>query len=129
MNLFLSKTFGGLTKSFYLRHLFFGTFFGSIILYKAFQTSNVKIGAVALVSTILYPYSRFLYETIIDFILGNNQFSIPALIYLYFKLVTMLLCWAFAIFIAPLGLLFLYIHHTRQLKIYEREFEQQGVTE
>lgn len=38
--------------------------------------------------------------------------AFPALIYVMSG-VTMLLCWAFAIFIAPIGLAYLYYHHSK----------------
>jgi hypothetical protein len=65
------------------------------------------------VNTLLYPYSRFVYESIMNFIMGQNVFFVNALLMLGVKLMTMLLCWAFAIFVAPIGLAYLYYHHSR----------------
>lgn len=56
-----------------------------------------------------YPYARFVYEGITDYILGTNVFYVDAWLLLAWKLLTMFLRWAFAIFIAPVGLAYLYV--------------------
>lgn len=68
---------------------------------------------VFVISTLLYPYSRFVYESIIGFVLGNNVFFLNAVIMMIAKLITMLLCWLLAIFIAPIGLAYLYFYHSK----------------
>jgi hypothetical protein len=67
----------------------------------------------AILSTLLYPYSRFAYETIINFIVGNNIFISNAIVFLGWKIFTMIMCWACAIFIAPIGLLFIYFYQRK----------------
>ena len=46
--------------------------------------------------------------------MGRNMFFVNALLMLFIKVMTMFICWFLAIFIAPLGLLYLYWHHSRQ---------------
>ncbi len=65
------------------------------------------------VSTLLYPYSRFVYEEIMNFIFGGNIFFVNAIFSLTVKFITMYLCWGFAVFIAPIGLCYLYFYHTK----------------
>lgn len=121
MNPIIAKTFGGLTPQYYFRQLFFGALFGATILYFAHSSApptaalsaKFFVSAVVIFSTLLYPYSRFVYEGIVGFLMGNNVFFVNALAMLFVKFVTMALCWSFAIFIAPIGLLYLYIHHIR----------------
>jgi hypothetical protein len=62
----------------------------------------------------LYPYSRFVCESVIDFIVGDNVFWVNAFMILTVKFVTIALCWSLAIFIAPVGLACLYFYHSRQ---------------
>jgi hypothetical protein len=70
--------------------------------------------AVFLVAnTLLYPYARFVYEGVVGFVLGHNTFYVNAMLMLFVKALTMLLCWLFALFIAPVGLIYLYVHHSR----------------
>ncbi|MFK5949997.1 MAG: hypothetical protein QM500_14635, partial [Methylococcales bacterium] len=65
------------------------------------------------VNTFFYPYSRFVYEGVYDFILGNNAFYGNAFFMLFMKIITMSLCWSLAIVIAPIGLMYLYYRHSK----------------
>ena len=67
-----------------------------------------------LINTVLYPYSRFVYESVVGFIMGNNIFITNAVMLLAAKLFTMALCWGAAIFIAPVGLAYLYYQHSKK---------------
>ncbi|UJS23526.1 hypothetical protein [Thiothrix winogradskyi] len=112
----IKKTFGGLTRQYFLRQLFFGGLIGAAA--TAFVVSVGRINPLIpvlliILATFLYPYSRFVYETIIDFILGKNIIFFNAVLYFSTKAVTMLLCWAFSWAIAPLGLVYLYFHNNR----------------
>jgi hypothetical protein len=116
MHEIISKTLGGLSPRYYARNLFFGLIFPALIITPAIQSGRgIEFGLIifALVNTLLYPYSRFVYESITGFILGNNVFFVNAFVMLFFKLLTMALCWAFAIFVAPLGLAYLYFYHSK----------------
>lgn len=117
MRQFLAITFGGLTPSYYARQLFFGALFAVFFIYmKSHAPHGIDFATVAIcvVSTLLYPYSRFVYESLVGFIMGRNVFFVNALLMLFVKVITMFMCWFLAIFIAPLGLLYLYWHHSRQ---------------
>ncbi|MCY1305010.1 hypothetical protein D9M68_814510 [compost metagenome] len=112
----IRTTFGGLSMQYYLRQLFFGSLFLLFIIWGSTQGSRpVQPGLIvfSVVLTLLYPYSRFVYERVVGFVLGDNLFFVNALVMLMVKLFTMFLCWAFAIFVAPVGLLYLYFHHRR----------------
>lgn len=58
------------------------------------------------------PCARFVYEGVMNFLLGSNQFHVSAVLMLFVKLLTMLMGWSFAIFIAPVGLIYLHFHHS-----------------
>lgn len=112
----IKKTFGGLSAQYYIRQLFFGALFAVLISYmlingnKPIQFSLIAILAI---NTFLYPYSRFVYESIVGFIMGNNVFFMNAIFMIIVKIFTMMLCWSLAIFIAPIGLTYLYYHHSK----------------
>lgn len=112
----LLKTFGGLNKAYYFRQLFFALIFAAMFVFM-FQRSpaGTPVGAYVFValSTLLYPYSRFVYESIVGFVMGDNVFYVNALLMLVVKYFTMGLCFAFAILIAPIGLAYLYYHHSK----------------
>jgi len=121
VNPIIQKTFGGLTKAYYLREFLFGLIFTGFIVFLQIQhpkplSEAVPLFALVLVHTFLYPYARYVYQSVIDFILGDNIFITAALPALAFKFIMMTICWAFAIFIAPLGLIYLYFYHTKEEK-------------
>lgn len=105
------RTFGGLSRQQYLRHLFFG-FIVFAILFLPALSSDRSVPTPALffgvICTFLYPYSRFVYERIMHFIIGDNRICGSVLVVGIAKLLTIGMCWAFAMFVAPIGLLWLY---------------------
>lgn len=110
----LRKSFGGLSFAYYFRQMFFSLIVG--LLYVGLndpKQASVGFWFMAGTNFFLYPYSRFVYERIVGFILGENIFFVNALLMLFFKLMTMVLCWGLAVVIAPLGLIYLYVHHSR----------------
>ncbi|MDD0967711.1 MULTISPECIES: hypothetical protein [Pseudomonas] len=120
MQSFLSKTFGGLTTSYYIRQLIFGSLFAILILSLAAHSSTglmAKPGLIvmSIICTLLYPYSRFVYESVVGYVMGENVFFVNAILMLMVKGFTMAMCWSFAIFIAPVGLAYLYWHNSRQI--------------
>lgn len=113
----IKKTFGGLTPSYYFRNLFFGiliALFYSMMFTK--QSSNISLYVYFVISTLLYPYSRFVYESIVSFIVGNNIFIVNAFFMMLCKAATMMMCWGLSVVIAPIGLIYLYFHHTKNEK-------------
>ena len=119
MNQILSRTFGGLTKEYYFRQFLFGLLFPLFFYFVATSSPEQKDTSITLIllfliNTLLYPYSRFVYEKIIGFILGENRFFVNGLIMIFVKVFTMSLCWIFAIFVAPIGLIYLYISNAKQ---------------
>ena len=115
MNDIFRKTLGGLTREYYFRQFFFGLIIMVAFYYMRTQgdISKLEIKDILLmiVNTFLYPYARFIYESIMDFFLGNNTFWTSGIILYFvmvFKIMMMFICWAAAIVIAPVGLLYLY---------------------
>jgi len=117
MNPVIAKTFGGLSVSYYVRHFIFGLTIPIFIFLMLSQQNDHFLDFSTLlmfvVNTLLYPYSRFVYKSVMNFIVGANVFVANAILMLGMKLATMMLCWFFAIFIAPIGLAYLYFHHSR----------------
>ena len=112
------NVFKGLTPQYYFRQLFFGALiFGFMIfmLSKGDKPIGDHFGlfVVYAINTLLYPYSRFAYERVVGFIMGDNLFFVNAFLMLFVKFMTMFLCWGFAIFIAPIGFLFIYFYQKK----------------
>ena len=113
MKQIITKTFGGLTKQYYIRQFIFSLIFPAIYFFAFFQSSQevtISLSTIGffIVNTLLYPYSRFVYESVMNFIMGGNVFWVNAIMLLAVKFITMILCWSLAIFIAPIGLVSLY---------------------
>ncbi len=110
-----AKTFGGLSPQYYFRQLFFSLVL-LLMCYLVLKQAPGQTFMIAffVINTFLYPYSRFVYERIINFIIGENAFWLNAIFMLAVKFFTMILCWWFAFIIAPFGLIFLYFHHTKK---------------
>ena len=116
MRHFIATTFGGLSLRYFLRQLFFGIGMSALIVFAITQgDGQVRMDQLLLltVNALLYPYSRFIYEQAVGFLLGDNVFFVNAVMLLVVKIFTMTLCWSFAIFIAPLGLAYLFFYHRR----------------
>ncbi|PMR67267.1 hypothetical protein [Halomonas heilongjiangensis] len=116
MRHFIAMTFGGLSPRYYLRQLFFGAGMSALLLFVVMQGEaplRMDLVVLLLVNALLYPYSRFVYEQAMGFLMGDNMFFVNAMLLLSVKLFTMMLCWGFAIFIAPLGLAYLFFYHRR----------------
>jgi hypothetical protein len=116
MHPIIARTFGGLSAAYYVRQFIFGLIF-PVFIYLMLSNGNralqVSTLLLLVVNTLLYPYARFVYESVVGFIMGNNVFFVNAILMLAVKLMTMMLCWVCAIFVAPIGLLYLYYHHSK----------------
>lgn len=112
----IQKTLGGLSPKYYFRQMFFSFIIGALVFALFNNSGNMNqtgLWFVAGLNLLLYPYSRFVYESIAGFILGENTFFVNAIFLLISKIVTMLFCWWLAVFIAPIGLVYLYFHHSK----------------
>mgnify|MGYP000150543561 FL=1 len=110
MSSFLRKTFGGLSLSYYLRQLFFGGLIAALFFWvQATGRIGVMTAIIVVLNAFIYPYAKFVY----GFMLGDNVFFVNVILLMVVKFTTMFLCYAFAIFIAPIGLIYLYFYHTK----------------
>ena len=101
---------------YYLRQFFFSLAIAAFIFFMSMQGGrSMPIGMLVftIINTFLYPYSRFVYESIIGFVMGENVFFVNAIFMLIIKFLTMGMCWVFAIFVAPIGFAYLYYHHSK----------------
>lgn len=116
MRTVLQKSFGGLSKQYYFRQLFFGSLIAAFFLYnstRGLQSQSIGISMLTVANALLYPYSRFVYERIVGFFIGYNIIFVNVLIVVLAKFLTIMFCWSFAAFIAPFGLAYLYFYHCK----------------
>ena len=120
----LLKTFGGLSKQYYFRNFVFGLVLVAFFVFMLLKGANgipVNFLIMLAVNALLYPYSRFVYESVVGFVIGNNVFISSALFMLAVKLFMMVVCFFCAIVIAPVGLVYLYFYHTKQAQQEQQE--------
>lgn len=116
MHPIISKTFGGLSYQYYFRQFIFGLIFPAMLfVVQSYGTQSIPISMIIffVINSLLYPYSRFVYESVVRFVMGENVFILNAIPMLFIKLMTMAMCWSAAILIAPAGLAYLYYHHSK----------------
>ncbi len=117
MNELLAKTLGGLSKEYYIRQFLFGLALSVSLLFLFMQGEGEVLWYVwilGIVNISLYPYSRFVYESIANFIVGDNIFFENIVVIFFVKIITMLICLYFAWVIAPIGLAYLYYYHNKK---------------
>lgn len=130
MNDFFTKTLGGLDNKYYFRNFIFGLPFGVFFVYLTLNGgADVKDYYFKLIytilSTILYPYAKYVYDSIRDFIMGDNILFTSLFLALILKYIVIALVWVFSIFIAPVGLIYLYFYHMKQEKLLNEESAHQ----
>jgi hypothetical protein len=118
MHPIIQKTFLGLSSACYGRHFFFSCIILGLFILVGVSGASVNPANWLwfFLNTFLYPYARFAYESGVDFIFGKNVFIVNAVLFMGIKIVTMMMCWMGAIFFAPLGLAYLYLHHSGKLR-------------
>jgi hypothetical protein len=121
MKTILAKTFGGLDKAYYFRQLFFGALLPVFIIFISSQSPTAKPMPVSAmfyfgINTLLYPYSKFVWDSVKDFLMGNTVITLALPLFLLVKLFTIVICWGLAIFVAPIGLIWLWWHHSKAEK-------------
>ncbi|CAG4920881.1 hypothetical protein [Paraburkholderia gardini] len=114
----LVRSFGSLPPRYYVRQFLFSLFFPGFLLLasthgKGLLSLPLHLQVIIALNTLLYPYSRFVYESVIGYIVGDTVLVFPAILYGTAKLFTMLFCWAFAIYVASIGLIWLYFRSDR----------------
>lgn len=77
--------------------------------------------AGALFLLILYPFSRFAYESIVEFVMGNNVIISNALLFLTYKYISYAILLCFSFVIAPIGMIILFFYNKHQFKLAQEQ--------
>ncbi|WP_449470169.1 hypothetical protein [Sphingobium chungangianum] len=109
---FLTRTFGALDRSYLIRAYLIGlaifAFYGYFISHGA-KSAPISVWVFFTISTLLFPFAKFVWDEIMSLVLGRNMVFMNALVLLVLKLFVNVFLWAAAILIAPLGILYLWI--------------------
>ncbi len=131
-NKFIEYTIKGMNSKYYLRHMLLISPLPLALFILPFSAPTVQVDLVIMnmvvfgVFWLLYPFARFAYEAVFEYILGNNTFFVSALFAILSKIVTMVLCYLFSIVIAPIGLVILYFINNKQVKLAEAQAQQEA---
>lgn len=116
----LKQSFGGLRKEYFFRNLVLGVLLGIglwmlIDALEARSTSPKPLADILamkvfiVISALLYPYAKFLYDYAWELILGDRIYAYSINIFtIWFMFIARLMCWFFAWALAPIGLIILY---------------------
>jgi len=112
----IRKSIAGMAPNLYLRHFLFACLFLFLFVMVSVSSGKTPVGIwlLMIVNTVLYPYSRFTYEGVVGYIVGDNHFLVDGVLFIAMKIASMLMCWFLAVFIAPIGLLYLYLSYSRR---------------
>lgn len=107
--------------SYLVRSYLIGLIFFALIVVMTFGAENrsgTPIGLLvyAALSTLLFPFAKLVWDELRDLAFGNNIVLMNAIFLFMLKLFINLFLWAFAIFVAPLGILYLWFR-SRQPKM------------
>lgn len=132
-------SFKGLKPSYYWRHFVLGAIIVPVIIiglqiYVGFSNPEISTGtavigilsyiAGALFLLILYPFSRFAYESIVEFVMGNNVIISNALLFLTYKYISYAILLCFSFVIAPIGMIILFFYNKHQFKLAQEQAVQ-----
>jgi hypothetical protein len=96
----------------YIRHFFFGLLFTAFPAhYVATYQGPVPFPVYLLIAanTFLYPVARYGYLSVVEYVVGGNVLIWETWVFLFLKLVTMFVCWLFALPLAPLVIVWLLV--------------------
>ena len=68
-------------------------------------------GFYFILAAILFPFSALVWDEFVNLMLGNNIIILPLVIMLAWKVTKIIMLYAFSIFIAPFGILYLCIRN------------------
>lgn len=123
MHPIILKTFGGMPIEQYFRHFFFGALVAlAMFASQSHSPSTTPAGMIVfiVINTIIYPYSRYAIQVAGGFLMGDNAFFAHVGFILIVKTIITVLCWIFAIFMAPIGLMLLYAENSKKQPESER---------
>lgn len=113
---FLRRIFGSVDRAYLIRAYIISfaifAFCAAIFSRDTHQTHPFE-WVFFIVNTILFPFSKLVWDEIMALLLGRNMFFLPAIFLMLAKLMINIFLWGGAIFVAPLGILWLW-YRTRE---------------
>lgn len=103
----IKKLLGTLDPSYLIRHYLFGILVFGFMIYSRQHHLDLREIIYLTASLVLYPFSMFVYDNIVAFLLGDNILIQAVIVKVIWVTIRTLFIFLFSIFIAPIGILYL----------------------
>ncbi|WP_055735281.1 MULTISPECIES: hypothetical protein [Bacillaceae] len=108
---FAKKMINGMDRRYLIKSYIFGALIFSMFLYVLMLTGDFHfiVFLFFLLNFFLFPFATVVWDDLIDLLLSGNQLLLPLLFVIPWKMFKMIILYMFAIVIAPIGLIYIYI--------------------
>ncbi|AIC94443.1 hypothetical protein [Shouchella lehensis] len=108
---FAKKMINGMDRRYLIKSYIFGALIFSMFLYVLMLTGDFHfiVFLFFLLNFFLFPFATVVWDDLIDLLLSGNQLLLPILFVIPWKMFKMIILYMFAIVIAPIGLIYIYI--------------------
>ncbi|GAA0115966.1 hypothetical protein [Clostridium senegalense] len=103
----VKKIFNGVELSYLIKSYIFSAIIGFFLIHA--NPNHFSFVLFIILSGILFPFSALVWDSLIGLLMGNTIISLPLLIMVIWKCFKLLMLYMFAIFIAPFGILYIYL--------------------
>lgn len=107
-----SRIFGALRPAYMIRAYVIGfalfAFMAWVRSHGPSDASNYLLIGYFLVCSLIFPFAKFVWDEVMALLMGRNFFIMPAIFLIPLKVLVNGLLWTMAIFVAPLGILYLW---------------------
>lgn len=112
----IAKMLGGIEQSYLIRAYLIGCVYAALVMFMVFGSGETTSSTrepwgfvfFAVVNTALFPFAKLVWDQMRNLVLGNNVVWMNAFFLLIAKWIINGMIWTMAIFVAPLGLLYLW---------------------
>lgn len=113
MNNFIKNIFSQLDNSYLIRHYLYGALVFSLLL---IASPNLPVIIFMVISLLLYPLAMIVYDGIVGTLMGNNTIVTSVLVAVIWGVIKTVVIFTFSIFIAPIGIGYLYLRNNSMAK-------------
>ena len=113
-----ARLFGGIDRTFLVRSYLIAAAFSAVYLYMYYGSEtdssvggirvNAPLISFLIVNSLLFPFSKLLYNELRGFVFGDSLFIMPVIVLYPAKLIINTALFAFSMFLAPIGLLYVW---------------------
>ncbi len=112
----IKELFASLNASYLMRQYVFGFICYALLIYINKDTLNAQIIVILTISLLLYPFAMFVYDSIVNFLLGDNIVFKSLGLTIILGVIKTVGIFVFSIFIAPVGIIYLYLTRGKRLE-------------